>query len=119
MDNNAKAVVSTENTLQHPQRRKKRPKRERGKYYHTTKNAVSGVKHNGSRRREMENIISIISESNGAAYAGTKACGTSVPQSKRSAGAYYGFDRLGHMLKGSSMWRINKIRWYFLPKTEK
>ena len=98
LDNNAKAVVSTENTLQ-TAAKKKGLKRERGKYYYY-KNGVK-VKNNWLTLKRNGKYYKYYFGANGAAYAGTKVYGTSVPAVKKISGAYYGFDRLGHMLKGT------------------
>ena len=77
--------------------------KENGKYYYYV---------DGKMQKGWQNVTTTKSNgqsvtyryyfgANGAAYAGTKVYGTSVPAVKKISGAYYGFDRLGHMLKGT------------------
>ena len=53
----------------------------------------------------------------GAAYAGTRQYGALVPAVKRISGAYYGFDRVGAMLKGTYV--VNNRFYVFSSQTGK
>ena len=97
-DNTVKAVLSAENTLQ-TAAKKNGLKLEKGKYYYY-KNGVK-VKKKWLTLKRGGKYYKYYFGSNGAAYAGTKEYGVSIPAVKKISGAYYGFDRLGHMLKGT------------------
>lgn len=112
VDNNAKAVISTENTLQ-AAAKKNVLKREKGKYYYYNKNGVR-VKKKWLTLKRNGKYYKYYFGANGAAYAGTRRYGTSVPAVKKIGSAYYGFDHQGHMLKGTYV--INGRFYVFAAK---
>lgn len=112
--NAAKAVSVEENSLQ-TAAKKKGLKLERGKYYYY-KNGVK-VKNKWLTLKRNGKYYKYYFRANGAAYAGTKVYGTSVPAVKKISGAYYGFDRLGHMLKGTYV--VNNKFYVFSSKNGK
>ena len=114
-DNTAvKAVASSENTLQNAAR-KKGFKYESGKFYYY----VNGVKLKNRWRwvKWYGKTYKAYFGPTGAAYAGTRQYGALVPAVKRISGAYYGFDRVGAMLKGTYV--VNNRFYVFSSQTGK
>ncbi len=110
----AKAVASSENTLQNAAR-KNGFKRESGKFYYY----VNGVKLKNRWRwvKWYGKTYKAYFGPTGAAYAGTRQYGALVPAVKRISGVYYGFDRVGAMLKGTYV--VNNRFYVFSSQTGK
>lgn len=115
-DNIAKAVASNENTLQTAAKTKKSGLQpEKGKYYYY-KNGVK-VKKKWLTLKQKGKYYKYYFGANGAAYAGTRQYGTSIPAVKKIGSANYGFDYQGHMLKGTYV--INGKFYVFASKDGK